>query len=118
MFFWFQDADKFAVNSDLDSPLSPPSRKSSSLGREESKKHSDKEDTPRKTSSLPRKTSNVSRKSSERETRKSVDKDGASGGKSSQQELSSGVLLPRPRSNSGRLLTDEVCTVYIENRYT
>ncbi|KAK3095128.1 hypothetical protein FSP39_010642, partial [Pinctada imbricata] len=101
-----EEAEKNAVNSDYDSPVHRITRNSSSLGREE-RKNTDKEETPRKSSSLPRKSSSVSRKSSERECRKSIDKDGASGDKSSNQELSAGVTLPRPRSNSGRLLTDE-----------
>ncbi|XP_078311174.1 WD repeat-containing protein 44-like isoform X3 [Crassostrea virginica] len=89
---------------------------SNSLGRSESKTHKSDEGSyqSKKSSSLPRKTSNVSRKSIERERRKSGDKDKKSSKDSSRcsspntEETEEQIpVAPRPRSNSGRTLTDE-----------
>lgn len=90
--------------------------KTSSVGRSESK--TDKSDEgqyqSKKSSSLPRKSSNVSRKSVDRERRKSGDRDKKSSKDSSRcsspnTEDPEGEVpvASRPRSNSGRTLTDE-----------
>ena len=95
---------------------------SNSLGRSESKTHKSDEGSyqSKKSSSLPRKTSNVSRKSIERERRKSGDKDKKSSKDSSRcsspntEETEEQIpVAPRPRSNSGRTLTDEVTSLKI-----
>ncbi|XP_056006107.1 WD repeat-containing protein 44-like isoform X2 [Ostrea edulis] len=84
-----------------------------SLARSESKTHkSDEGQYQSRKSNLPRKSSNVSRKSLERERRKSGDREKKSSKDSSrcsspnteEPELPVGY---RPRSNSGRTLTDE-----------
>ncbi|XP_062570560.1 WD repeat-containing protein 44-like isoform X3 [Saccostrea cucullata] len=89
---------------------------SSSLGRSESKSHKGEEGQyqSKKSSSLPRKSSNVSRKSVERERRKSGDRDKKSSKESSrcsspntEEPEEQQPTAPRPRSNSGRTLTDE-----------
>lgn len=90
--------------------------KTSSVGRSESKTHKNDEGQyqSKKSSSLPRKSSNVSRKSVDRERRKSGDRDKKSSKDSSRcsspnTEDPEGEVpvASRPRSNSGRTLTDE-----------
>lgn len=90
--------------------------KTSSVGRSESKTHKGDEGQyqSKKSSSLPRKSSNVSRKSVDRERRKSGDRDKKSSKESSRCSSPNtedpDVEVPvasRPRSNSGRTLTDE-----------
>lgn len=90
--------------------------KTSSVGRSESKTHKNDEGQYqcKKSSSLPRKSSNVSRKSVDRERRKSGDRDKKSSKDSSRcsspnTEDPEGEVpvASRPRSNSGRTLTDE-----------
>lgn len=90
--------------------------KTSSVGRNESKTHKNDEGQyqSKKSSSLPRKSSNVSRKSVDRERRKSGDRDKKSSKDSSRcsspnTEDPEGEVpvASRPRSNSGRTLTDE-----------
>lgn len=90
--------------------------KISSVGRSESKTHKNDEGQyqSKKSSSLPRKSSNVSRKSVDRERRKSGDRDKKSSKDSSRcsspnTEDPEGEVpvASRPRSNSGRTLTDE-----------
>lgn len=90
--------------------------KTSSVGRSESKTHKNDEgqNQSKKSSSLPRKSSNVSRKSVDRERRKSGDRDKKSSKDSSRcsspnTEDPEGEVpvASRPRSNSGRTLTDE-----------
>lgn len=90
--------------------------KTSSVGKSESKTHKNDEGQyqSKKSSSLPRKSSNVSRKSVDRERRKSGDRDKKSSKDSSRcsspnTEDPEGEVpvASRPRSNSGRTLTDE-----------
>lgn len=90
--------------------------KTNSVGRSESKTHKNDEGQyqSKKSSSLPRKSSNVSRKSVDRERRKSGDRDKKSSKDSSRcsspnTEDPEGEVpvASRPRSNSGRTLTDE-----------
>lgn len=90
--------------------------KTSYVGRSESKTHKNDEGQyqSKKSSSLPRKSSNVSRKSVDRERRKSGDRDKKSSKDSSRcsspnTEDPEGEVpvASRPRSNSGRTLTDE-----------
>lgn len=90
--------------------------KTSSVGRSESKTHKNDEGQyqSKKSCSLPRKSSNVSRKSVDRERRKSGDRDKKSSKDSSRcsspnTEDPEGEVpvASRPRSNSGRTLTDE-----------
>lgn len=90
--------------------------KTSSVGRSESKTHKNDEGQyqSKKSSSLPRKSSNVSRKSVDRERRKSGDRDKKSSKDSSRCSSPNAEdpegevpVASRPRSNSGRTLTDE-----------
>lgn len=106
-----KNESKFASGS-----LGQSESKTSSVGRSESKTHKGDEGQyqSKKSSSLPRKSSNVSRKSVDRERRKSGDRDKKSSKESSRcsspnTEDPEGEVpvASRPRSNSGRTLTDE-----------
>lgn len=106
-----KNESKFASGS-----LGQSESKTSSVGRSESKTHKGDEGQyqSKKSSSLPRKSSNVSRKSVDRERRKSGDRDKKSSKESSRcsspnTEDPEGevAVASRPRSNSGRTLTDE-----------
>lgn len=107
-----KNESKFASGS-----LGQSESKTSCVGRSESKTHKGDEGQyqSKKSSSLPRKSSNVSRKSVDRERRKSGDRDKKSSKESSRcsspnTEDPEGEVpvASRPRSNSGRTLTDEV----------
>lgn len=102
-----KNESKFASGS-----LGQSESKTSSVGRSESKTHKGDEGQyqSKKSSSLPRKSSNVSRKSVDRERRKSGDRDKSSRCSSPNTEDPEGEVpvASRPRSNSGRTLTDEV----------
>lgn len=106
-----KNESKFASGS-----LGQSESKTSCVGRSESKTHKGDEGQyqSKKSSSLPRKSSNVSRKSVDRERRKSGDRDKKSSKESSRcsspnTEDPEGEVpvASRPRSNSGRTLTDE-----------